>query len=460
MKDCYRLLPGRSLPFVQTLFLILLTLAVVLPAAAQRGFNYYKDPTKVGSPNEKAYAYFKKAYYDHIWQWSKAGADSAEYYLKLAIQEDSTYAAAYAFLGHVYQFKTYDNVDFDKKLALQKQCAEKSLSFHPRTGDAYSLMSDVKWHEKDTAQALALLQKAIAMEPDNVGNYLFIAVRFTQAALPDSAIVALHKLMLLDPEYGQAFMKLGTVYSSINRFDSAKYYFKKAINHYHTIVPKDNRMLGGYYWLADVFKKEAQYDSAVYYYSLFRREVEATDLYFKDAFLSWTYKALYECHDQMSKKALRSFVDLNERRIAANPKDAKLGLDILVQIMTTDSDSLIQKHGLPLARHLQSVKAADPYIHIYSALYEYDILRRFKRSKEAMTVLEALYAKEPRDPLTLFEMGRMNILANKSKQGIAFLQQSKSYLNGVLTKKDFVAELKHADFDKVRNMPEFKKLSE
>src|SRR5687767_14721798 len=119
----------------KVLFLLFLIITMA-SASAQRGFNYYKDSSRVGSPNKKAYTYFKKAYYDCIWTWTRAGADSAEYYLKLAIQEDSNYAAAYAFLAHVYQFKTYDNQDFDQKLALQKKYAEKAISFNPKTGDA------------------------------------------------------------------------------------------------------------------------------------------------------------------------------------------------------------------------------------------------------------------------------------------------------------------------------------
>jgi hypothetical protein len=170
----------RQLLSTLVVFSLTWTTLGLLPSFGQSGFNYYKNPDKVGSPNRKAFTYFKKAYYEGIWKWSKAGADSAEYYLTLAIQEDSSYAQAYAFLGHVYQFKTYDFVGFDKKLVLEKKYAEKALSFHPKTGDAYSLMSDVKWHEKDTVQTFALLRKAIAMEPDNVGNYIWMAIRFTQ----------------------------------------------------------------------------------------------------------------------------------------------------------------------------------------------------------------------------------------------------------------------------------------
>ena len=296
-------------------FSLFLILNLALAVSAQRGFNYYKDSSRVGSPNEKAYTYFKKAYYDCIWKWTTAGADSAEYYLKLAIKEDSNYSAAYAFLAHVYQFKTYNPQDFDKYFALQKKYAEKAISYNPKTGDAYSVMSDVVWSEHDTAQALDLLRNAIAREPDNVGNYLFLSVRFTQMGeADDSAIYYLHKLLQYDPEYGQAFMKLGNVYNwNIHDFDSAEFYYRKAIENYNTIKPRDNRMMGGYYSLADIYNKEEQYDSAIYYYKVYLQELEPSDMYVREQFLSLTYKALYECQQRLSGNYLNQFLTLNER---------------------------------------------------------------------------------------------------------------------------------------------------
>jgi tetratricopeptide (TPR) repeat protein len=87
------------------------------------------------------------------------------------------------------------------------------------------------------------------MEPDNVGNYIFIAIRFTQMGTAnDSAIYYLHRLLQYDPEYGQAYMKLGNVYNwGKHDFDSAKFYYRKAIEHYNTIKPRDNRMMDAYY---------------------------------------------------------------------------------------------------------------------------------------------------------------------------------------------------------------------
>ncbi len=446
----------------KVLFALFLIIDMVT-VSAQSGFNYYKDSIKNGSPNEKAFTYFKKAYYDCIWKWSKSGADSAEYYLKLAIKEDSNYSAAYAFLAHVYQFKTYNPQDFDKYFPLQKKYAEKAMSYNPKSGDAYSVMSDVVWTEHDTVQALNLLRKAITMEPDNVGNYLFLAVRFTQMGMADdSAIYYLHKLLQYDPEYGQAFMKLGNIYNwNKHDFDSAKFYYSKAIENYNTIKPRDNRMMGGYYSLADVYYKQEKYDSAIYYYKVFLQELEPSDMYIREQFLSLTYKEMYECQQRLSGSYLDQFLTLNERRIAKDSNNTNLLFEILEQnYMSIEQDSVYEKYALPLAKHIQTIHSSDPYFRIYAIDDEFVILKKLKRNDEAMKVLKAYYANNPKEPLILFDLGRMNISTKDNQVGFAYLKKAKLYLNNVFTKQVFIDQLNNADFDKVRSTPEFKKLTE
>jgi Tfp pilus assembly protein PilF len=431
--------------------------------SAQSGYNYYKDPIKNGSSNEKAFTYFKKGYYDCIWKWTTAGADSAEYYLKLALQEDSNYTAAYAFLAHVYQFKTYNPQDFNKYFALEKKYAEKAVSFNSKTGDAYSVMADVAWTEHDTVKALSLLRNAIAREPENVGNYLWISVRFTQIGMADdSAVYYLQRLLQYDPEYGQAFMKLGNIYNwNMHDFASAKFYYRKAIEHYNTIKPRDNRMMGGYYSLADVYYKEQKYDSAAYYYKIYIQEIEPSDMYVRDQFLSLTYKALYECHQRLSGSYLNEFLILNEQRIAKDSNNTNLLIDILEQnYMSFEQDSVYEKYALPLARRLQTIKTSDPYINIYAVDDEFLILKKLKRNDEAIKVLELYCAKNPREPLILFELALEKIIANDKAKGFAYLNKTKQNLNAVFTKAIFIQQLNNPDFDKVRNTPEFKKLKE
>lgn len=442
------------------IFFLLTNLATIY---AQRGFNYYYDASRVGSPNEKAYTYFKKAYYDCIWKWTRAGADSAEYYLKLALAEDSTYSAAYAFLAHVYQFKTYDNQDFDEKFALQKKYAEKAMSFNPKTGDAYTVMSDVLWTEHDTVQALNLLRKAIAQEPDNVGNYIFLAIRFTQMGTAnDSAIYYLHRLLQYDPEYGQAFMKLGNVYNwNLHDLDSAKFYYRKAIEHYNTIKPRDNRMMGGYYALAEVYFKEMKYDSAVYYYNSFLKEMEPSDMYIREQYLDLTYKALYECYQNLARSRLYQIMERYKKQIDMNANDGGRLLEILeLNIMPLEQDSIYEKYALPLARRIQTIHFPDPSVKIYAVDDEFVILKRLKRNDEAMKVLEACIENNPKEPLILFDLGRMKISTKDYQAGFAYLKKAKLYLNGSFTKQYFVEQLNNSDFDEVRYTPEFKMLIE
>jgi tetratricopeptide (TPR) repeat protein len=442
-------------------FLLINSIAIF----AQRGYNYYKDSIKNGSANERAFTYFKKAYYDCIWKWTTAGADSAEYYLKLAIQEDSNYTAAYAFLAHVYQFKTYKAEDFDKYFALQKKYAEKALSFNPQTGDTYSVMADVAWTEHDTTRALNLLQNAIAREPDNVGNYLWIAIRYRQMKQEkyyDSAAISLHRIMLLDPEYGQAYMKLGNVFHlDKHQYDSAKIYYQKTIEIYNNVKPKDSRMMDAYYWLGEVFKTENRYDSAICYYKLFLKEMEPSDMYIRDMRLAATYKALYECNQSITNNSLRQFLEFSKSRIAKDSANTNLLFETLEgNYMTIDQDSVYEKYALPLARHLQTFHSSDPYLKIFATDDEFVILKKLKRNNEALKVLEKYNLSNPKEPVILFDLARMKFFTKDNQAGFVYLKKAKQNLNNVFTEQVFLDQLSNSDFDGVRNTSEFKKLIE
>lgn len=450
---------------MKKILIILFLLVNAETIDAQRGYNYYKDSIKNGSANEKAFTYFKIAYYDCIWKWTTAGADSAEYYLKLAIQEDSSYTAAYAFLAHVYQFKTYRAEDFDKYFALQKKYAEKALSYNPRTGDAYSVMADVAWTEHDTARALNLLRNAIAREPDNVGNYLWIAIRYRQMKQEkyyDSAVNSLRHIMILDPEYGQAYMKLGNVFHlDKHQYDSAKIYYNKTIDVYNNVKPKDNRMMDAYYWLGDVYKIENKYDSAIYYYKLFLKEIEPSGMYIRDMRLTATYKALYDCYQYSANNSLHQLISFNEERIAKDSTNSNLLLEILeANYMSIDEDPVYEKYALPLSRRIQTMKSSDPYVKIFAVDDEFVILKKLKRNDEALKVLETYNKSNPKEPVILYDLGRMKIAMKDNQAGFAYFKKAKQNLNHVFSRQVFLEQLKNSDFDKIRNTAEFKKLLE
>ena len=58
-----------------------------------------------------------------------------------------------------------------------------------------------------------------------------------------------------------------------------------------------------------------------------------------------------------------------------------------------------------------------------------------------MKVLELYHAKNPNEPIILFEMGRMKILANDKSSGFDYLNRAKQNLNEVFTKQVFIDQL-------------------
>ena len=218
-------------------------------------------------------------------------------------------------------------------------------------------------------------------------------------------------------------------------------------------------MMGGYYSLGEVYDKEKNYDSAIHYYSSFLKELEPSDIYYKESFLTRTYKALVDCYQDAGDSRLHQLLGLIDMRIMNAGDDAGQLLEILeTDLMAIRQDSVNAKYALPLARRIQTMPSPDPYIKIFAVDDEFLILKKLKRTREAMQVLERYHAKNPVEPLILSEMGWMKILANENKSALAYLQQSKQNLNTYYTKQDFNDLLNKPDFDIVRNTQAFKKL--
>jgi hypothetical protein len=115
---------------------------------------------------------------------------------------------------------------------------------------------------------------------------------------------------------------------------------------------------------------------------------------------------------------------------------------------------------LPLARRIQTIHASDPNIKLFALDDEFVILKKLKRNDEAVKALEVYLAINPREPLILFDLGRLKISTKDNQGGFAYLEKAKLHLNEVFTKQVFLEQLKNPDFDKVRSSAEFKKLVE
>jgi hypothetical protein len=102
-------------------------------------------------------------------------------------------------------------------------------------------------------------------------------------------------------------------------------------------------MMGGHYSLAELYGKERKYDSAIYYYDTFLKEPEPSDMYIREQYLGLTYKALYECYQNLASNSVNKIIELNEKRIAKDGNNVGHLLDILVgSYMGIEQDSFMK----------------------------------------------------------------------------------------------------------------------
>ncbi len=427
-------------------------------ASGQSGFNYYKRADRVGSTNEKAFTYFKKAYYDHMWNWTKTGSDSAVYYLQQAIHEDSLYGAAYAFLGHVYKFKTYDGDDQDE-FKNQKWFAQKAIKLNPKLGDAYTLMATVKWTEGDKASALDYLRKAVKIEPDHVGNYIWLGMRL--ATIPekiDSAIYYFHKIMKMDPEYGQAYMKLANLYDDHKVYDSALFYYGKVIKHYENVRPRDLRMVNGYLYSSIILKDHFKnYHLAEKNLKTYVSELALTDFMVKDESLMEAYGLLANCYAKMAELEIESLIQHNEKILKEYPKDYYRTFRVIDSYRALNNDSINSKFVLPLVKRLREIATTDEE-KVGSLLFQVEILEQANNLPDAIQQLTDYNSKNPRTLFVLMESGRLHAKAGANKKALAFLTEANKSLQTDNDRMIFRTSLAHKDFDNIRENKEFKKV--
>ena len=436
--------------------LTLLTISTL--ASGQSGFNYYQRADRVGSKNEKAFTYFKKAYYDHIWSWTKTGSDSAVYYLQKAIKEDSLYGAAYAFLGHVYKFKTYDAVDKDE-FKNQKWYAEKAIKLNPKLGDAYTLMATVKWTEGDKFSALSYLRKAINIEPDHVGNYIWLGMRLsTFPEKKDSAIFYYHKIMRMDPEYGQAYMKLAVLYEDYKVYDSALFYYNKSIQHFENVRPRDLRMINGYLYSSVILKDQFKnYSQAERNLKTYIRELIATDFMVKDQTLMEAYGVLVDCYKKMAEQEIQNLINYNNKFIKDNPKDIDRTMQTINSYLALNNDSINVKYALPLTKHLRDISTTEDE-RTMGLLFQVDILERTNNSREAINQLTEYNSKYPNDFRVLMENGRLHAKMGDNKKALTFLEKANKNLKTDTDRIIFERRLNEKEFNGLRENKDFKKL--
>lgn len=289
-------------------------------------------------------------------------------YLHKAIVEDSTYAIAYATLGHILKYKGYDGatVSIDSMAIL----AEKALKLNPRLGDGYTLLGRVYAMKNDYRKAIEACKRAVEVEPEHRETWFWLGMRYND--LPetiDSAVWAFNKSLEVDPNFGQPHQKLGWLYlyGKLD-FKQSAYHFRQMVRLYEEAKPRDERMIVGYWGLGEALIADKNFEDAADTLHLFLKKSENSSILPLNSLRSNVFAGLVRCHLGMAKQELGNFIALFYETNGKNKDDAGMTGHIIEEIDALASEvkkfdflDTLKKMKEPLYAKVFD-KATEPYV--------------------------------------------------------------------------------------------------
>jgi hypothetical protein len=389
------------------IFLIIVLLIPTLSVYSQITYDYYKNPKKIGSTNPKATKNFIRAF-EYIMQWGKEDSDSAIFYLQRAIKEDSIYAIAYASLGHMFLYEGYKGTTVDSDSI--QNLAKKALAINPQCGDALTLMARILI-DKYPDEALEYCRKAVKAEPDHRETWLWLGMMYLPNSI-DSAIFAFNKSLEADSLFGQPHQKLGMIYIYYHPDNKkAAFHYRKMVDLYENIAPRDERMIVGYYGLGQSLALDEQWESAIDTLNLLFQKCENTTLLWVDRLKSMAYPYLIYALRGKAEKEYNNLITLSRKRLDEFPDDAKVSVNMLYDYY--DLSNLLNKN-YDLADSLE--KCMSELVH-----------RVVRQSNDENDIINSIYI----ETYTLLDSKKYDVALNELN----------SYLKNYSGRKSITAEI-------------------
>jgi len=283
---------------------------------------------------------------------------------KVALEEDSSYALAYAGLGEAYwrkykinkdvQWVTYAINFCDLALQYDKQIPfvyitlgliqtgtghyeeaienfQKALQLDPVNSSAYREMAKTYEAMGKLKQAETTYKKAIQFRPNDWATYNNMGVFYYCRGQYQEALRQFERVVALTPDNSRGFNNLGGIYFILNLREKAKQMFKKSLE----IVPNYR----AYSNLGTLYFYESHYDKAA---RMCKKALELSDHDYR------VWGALAESYYWTSEK-LRAYpiyqkaITLAEKQLEINPHDLLLLADL------ANYFTMIGKHSKPLS---------------------------------------------------------------------------------------------------------------
>jgi serine/threonine protein kinase/Tfp pilus assembly protein PilF len=211
-------------------------------------FEITQQPiAEVTTTSMEAYNYFLRGREDY----EKMYLDDAKKFFEKAVQLDSSFAIAYAWLAMVND----DLGDIDA----MKRAVKKAKAFAHRATDKERLFIDLGYAvfiEKDPPKYFNIAKHMVKKYPKEKRIHLYLSIYYKNRLLFNEAIEESNKALELDPSYGEAINFLAYLYTDMGEYETAIKYLKK----YVLVSPGDANPFDS---MGDLYFQMGKFDEAI-----------------------------------------------------------------------------------------------------------------------------------------------------------------------------------------------------
>ena len=237
---------------------------------------------KHGTKDLEAYHLYLRGLY-HWNELTRENLEKAKIYFEEAIQVDSAYAQAYAWLASTHQILgEFGHVPASEAYPKAKDAALKAIEIDSTTAEAYSVLGSIRgYYDWDWAGSEAAYKKAIELNPNSVvAHWNYGILLLTPTLRHDEAIAELKRALELEPLAPWIGADLAWAYNAAKRFE-------EAIAASQSVIDLDPSFPLSHASLGYAFLETGRYEEA---FAELRKEVELTgEDPFAMARLGWAY---------------------------------------------------------------------------------------------------------------------------------------------------------------------------
>ena len=179
--------------------------------------------------NPEAYNLYLKGWHFHNLETSESIPKAVEY-LEQAVALDSTFARAWAALGHSYLLMQLYGLNSDYASNRMKQALDKALELNPNQAQAHSYLGSYQFFiQFDITGAEASNKRALELDPDHAHIRYQYGLFLYRTGWPEEAMAEEQRAQELDPLNPLPLQGIGWIFQATRQYDKALEYFKAVL---------------------------------------------------------------------------------------------------------------------------------------------------------------------------------------------------------------------------------------